>query len=654
MKNNIRRTKLTAQKKTRNPDITQQPSPKSTLRFVSLGAIFFVAAVLLAAPLLSLALDSLYSEKILPGVRLGASIPLSGLTKEEVQTIVDAYQQRINEEGLLYRLGSHEARILPYPLSLDPDISREQLPPIITFDANATFDRAFAVGRSNEFVNNLRTRIVLFTEDTTVTPVFTINEDALKQAIEKEFADEQQQPQDAYFTLSADEKTIEVVPEKDGSAIGMDAAISATKQQLADLRDSSVPLTLSAMQAAVRKDDVAFVRDRVYDIIAAYPFSFRAKDGVYTPSKNEVLRWLTLEKNNNELPRIAVDTKAIQAYLETNVVPAVFIEAQQQKYEIKDGKVVAFQAPLDGQQLNVAASVAMIAATLLEPTPTTDSELPIEAIPAVSPDFDGEALILKEVIGKGITDFRGSPSNRRHNIATGMNRINGVIIKDGETFSLVSTLGSIDEAGGYKPELVIKGTKTIPEYGGGLCQVSTTLFRAVAYAGLPVVERKNHSYRVSYYEPPIGFDATIYSPKPDFRFTNDTDHPILIQAGVKNTEAYVELWGVADGRRVEVDEPTVLKITKAPSVKYIETTDLKPGEKKCTERAHDGAETVFERRVYFPDGKLKIKDVFRSRYVVWPAVCLIGKEQEEEPQQDPSREEASVLQEPQSTSSPVQ
>lgn len=643
MKNNVRRTNLTAKKKTRNPDIAQQPAPKSTLRFVSLGAIFFVTAVLLAAPLLSLALDSLYSEKVLPGVRLGASTPLGGLTRKDVRTIVNAYQQRINEEGLMYRLDSREARILPYPLSLDPDISREQLPPTITIDADATFDRAFAVGRSNEFLSNLHTRIVLFTKDTVVAPVFTINEEALKETIEKEFADEQQQPQDAYFTLSADEKNVEIVPQKEGAVIDVDVALTATKQQLTAFLDPSIVLTLSPLQAAVTKDDAAFVRDRVHDIVAAYPYKLRIKDNTYIPSKNEILRWLTLAKNGGALPQVTVNTPTLKAYLEKEIAPAVYIEAQQQKYEIKDGKVVAFQTPRDGEQLNQEMSIAAIASAFLEGTATTTIALPLETIAAVLPDIDGETLVLKEIIGKGITDFRGSPPNRRHNIANGMNRINGIVIKDGETFSLVSALGSIDEAGGYKPELVIKGTKTIPEYGGGLCQVSTTLFRAVAYAGLPVVERKNHSYRVSYYEPPIGFDATIYSPKPDFRFTNDTGHPILIQARTEGTKAYVELWGVADGRRVEIDEPTVLKITKAPPVKYIETTDLKPGDKKCTERAHDGAETVFERRVYSPEGELKIKDVFRSRYVVWPAVCLIGKE-----------EDSSALQEPQSTSSAVQ
>lgn len=627
MKNEVRRMNLTARKKTRNPDNVPQGTPHRTLRFVSLGALFFTAATLLAMPILSLALDSVYTDKILPGVRLGTSMPLDGLTKEDVRTIVNEYQQKINGEGLAYHLDSHTSHILPYPLSLNPDISLQQLPPIITIDADATFDRAYAVGRSETFAQNFRTRLNLLTQDIVVTPVFSINEAALKESIANEFAADQRQTQNAYFSLSTDEKTIEIVPEKEGYMINIETAITETIRQISHFQQPSVELALSASQATVTRYDAAFARDRVHDILAAYPYRLHMKEYVSTPKKDEILRWLTISKKQQNLPQVSLDTEAVEEYLESEIAPAVFIEAQQQKYEIKDGRVVAFQTPRDGRQLDKEMSTHAIEAALLQSTPATDIKLPIKTIAAVSPEIGAETLILKEIIGKGVTDFRGSPTNRRHNISNGMKHINGIIIKDSETFSLVSALGSIDETGGYKPELVIKGTKTIPEYGGGLCQVSTTLFRAVAYSGLPVIERRNHSYRVSYYEPPIGFDATIYSPKPDFRFMNDTGRPILIQARAEGTKAYVDLWGVRDGRRVEVDEPTVFNVRKAPPVRYIETTDLKPGEKKCTERAHDGADAVFERRVYPVDGKMK-KDVFKSHYVVWPAVCLVGKKEE--------------------------
>lgn len=628
-KNEVRRINL-VNAQSRNPDKASKRTPRRVHRFISLGALCIVLVILLSVPILSLALDSVYAEKILPGVQLGASTPLGGLSREDVRAIIDTYRQTINDQGIRYRLGSHEAQIRPYPLSLNPDISLQQLQPIITIDADATFDRAFAVGRSETFIHDLRIRLNLLSEDTVIAPVFSIDETALKEILENEYAAEQQEPKDAYFVLLTDESDIEIIPEKEGYVLKTDTAISDTQLQLSNFQYPSVDLTLSTRQATVTRHDAAFVRDRAHDIMAAYPYQLHAAKDIHTPTKNDILRWLTLTKNNEGLPRVAINAEAVQAYLESNIAPAIYREALQQKYEIKDGKVVSFQAPRDGQRLNTEQSIPSIQQALLGLKPITDIELPIESVPAATLDINGETLVLKEIIGKGVTNFRGSPTNRRANIANGIQHINGIIVKEGETFSLIAALGSIDEIGGYKPELVIKGTKTIPEYGGGLCQVSTTLFRAVAYAGLPVVERRNHSYRVSYYEPPIGFDATIYSPNPDFRFTNDTGHPILIQARVEGTKASVELWGINDGRRVEVDEPTVFNIKKASSVKYIETTDLKPGEKKCTERAHDGADAIFERRVYSTAGEIK-KDIFKSHYVVWPAVCLVGKK-EEKPQ----------------------
>ena len=148
-------------------------------------------------------------------------------------------------------------------------------------------------------------------------------------------------------------------------------------------------------------------------------------------------------------------------------------------------------------------------------------------------------LGIKELLGSGHSNFYGSSANRRHNIRVGSNKLSGMIIKPGEEFSLVKALGDVNKETGYLFEMVIKGNKTVPEYGGGLCQVATTLFRAALQSGLPITERRNHSYRVSYYEP-AGTDATIYSPHPDLRFINDTGNNILIQARFESNDIYFD------------------------------------------------------------------------------------------------------------------
>jgi len=222
-----------------------------------------------------------------------------------------------------------------------------------------------------------------------------------------------------------------------------------------------------------------------------------------------------------------------------------------------------------------------------------------------------EQFGIKEIIGVGKSNFAGSPTNRVLNIKKATyERVNGTLVAPGEEFSMLKNLGPIDGKNGWLPELVIKGNKTTPEYGGGLCQIGTTMFRGAVDSGLQVTERRNHSYRVSYYEP-AGTDATIYEPSPDFKFKNDTDKYILINAYIQGTEVVFEMWGTKDGRKVTQTKPRIYNIVAAPPTKLIETEDLAPGKKKCTESAHAGADAEFSTTIEYADGRTR-EETFTS------------------------------------------
>jgi vancomycin resistance protein YoaR len=220
-----------------------------------------------------------------------------------------------------------------------------------------------------------------------------------------------------------------------------------------------------------------------------------------------------------------------------------------------------------------------------------------------------------------------------HNIKTGVKYISGAIVKPNEEFSTIARLGTIDQSSGYLPELVIKENSTVPEFGGGLCQVSTTLFRAAMNAGLDITERQNHSYRVSYYEPPVGMDATIYYPKPDFKFKNTTNNYILINGYVEGTKVSFDIYGTKDGRTVSVSDPEVYDITPPPDPIYTDDPTLEPGEVKQTDSAHPGAKAIFYYTVKKGDQIIN-KQTFKSAYVPWPAKFKRGPEikQGEQPQ----------------------
>jgi vancomycin resistance protein YoaR len=290
-------------------------------------------------------------------------------------------------------------------------------------------------------------------------------------------------------------------------------------------------------------------------------------------------------------PQTTFNTAAIQSYVE-DLARKVNQDPADAKFQITDGKVTTFSEAQVGISLDVPKSVQTIVDAL--GSNYVQSEQTI-ALPfnAKKPEIDyGDVnnLGISSLVGEGTSNFKGSPTNRIHNVKVGAARFNGVLIKPGEEFSFVKTLGEVDAEHGYLPELVIKKNVTEPEFGGGICQVSTTAFRAAIYSGLKITARKNHAYPVSYYNPQ-GMDSTVYIPNPDLRFINNTPGYILIQTNVVGTILTFDFYGTDDGRKITIDGP------------------------KITEKQPDGAmKATFTQHVFDKDGTEIIKDVFNSSY----------------------------------------
>ncbi len=207
-----------------------------------------------------------------------------------------------------------------------------------------------------------------------------------------------------------------------------------------------------------------------------------------------------------------------------------------------------FEPGQDGQSVDVYRAYKMLGAG------EDRISLPVLVSKSNSSLSATNNLGINELIATGESDFAGSPRNRRVNIAVGTSRYQGLILKPGEEFSFNKFLGDVDAEHGFLPELVIKRTGTVPEFGGGLCQVSSTVFRAAMKAGLPIVERRNHSYAVKYYAPQ-GTDATIYPGVTDFRFTNDLSSHLLIRTRIEGDKLYFDFYGTKDDRKVVLDDP---------------------------------------------------------------------------------------------------
>ncbi len=259
---------------------------------------------------------------------------------------------------------------------------------------------------------------------------------------------------------------------------------------------------------------------------------------------------------------------------------ATNIEPVDAKFEFgDDNKAAVFRQSVQGKRFNIAKSATATINALRENK--TSVQLTVDI---VEPEITLEKvnnLGIETLLAKGESDFHGSTNARIHNIKTGASKFNGSIIKPGEEFSFNNILGEVNEKTGYQPELVIKGGQTIPEYGGGLCQLSTTVFRAAILAGLPITERRPHSFPVKYYNPQ-GFDATIYPGVTDLKFINNTREHILLQTRIEGTKLFVELYGSSDGRRVTMDGPYQYDQKANGSLKayFVRTISYPNGDKK--------------------------------------------------------------------------
>lgn len=318
------------------------------------------------------------------------------------------------------------------------------------------------------------------------------------------------------------------------------------------------------------------------------------------------------------------DYKALNDYLIT-IATHVDQEGRDAELVIKNDRVTKFVSEQTGHELDIEKTIILIAANLLEPKEPI--ELPVKITKPRVTLADTNKLGINTLIAQGVSDFSGSPRNRRHNITVGANRFDGLVVAPDEIFSFVRNLGDVDASTGYLPELVIKGDETIPEYGGGLCQVSTTAFRAILNSGLPVTERRNHSYRVAYYEP-AGTDATIYQPYPDLKFKNDTGFHMFMDTYIEGNKLYFDFYGTDTSRVVEMDGPHIFNVTDYPEPIYIDTSNLEVGEIEQIDSAHRGADAILYRKVYI-DGELIIDDTFKSHYIPWPAKYLRGVEEAE-------------------------
>lgn len=562
-----------------------------------------------------------YADKVTPGVFLENTY-VGGMTQSELEEFFANGVARYLSEGFVFYWNGKSVLVSDIEEdSQNIDLSRS----FLQMNADQTFAEVLSYGHDENFFENVATQFITLLQGKKFVLNFVLDEQALQERLQREFQEIETPSKDAFLEYDTSINRFVIQPEEEGKVFDYTSAFSDLRTNILRLRYEPVMLRMKDIEPMYAQKDLLSIIEEANKISEKLPVHLVSQEKTWTLQKSDIAPWFVSEVVNGNIQLAFRSEKALPFFSE--IEKEVGVTPKNAKFQLEGEKVKEFQPSTSGKGVDVDASLQKILTELQKETEEENIELVLKDIPPLIESSAVNNLGIRELLGVGYSNFKGSPKNRRHNIQVGSQSVHGTLIAPEEEFSLLNVLGEIDGSTGYLPELVIKGNRTIPEYGGGLCQVGTTSFRAAMAAGLPVLERQNHSYSVSYYleDGLPGTDATIYPPHPDFRFLNDTGNYVLFQTRIEGDNLYYELWGTKDGRVANRTKPEVWDVISPPATKIIETTDLAPGKKKCTEKAHKGMKAKFDYLVKYASGEEK-KQSFYSNYRAWQEVCLLGVE----------------------------
>jgi vancomycin resistance protein YoaR len=459
----------------------------------------------------------------------------------------------------------------------------------IAIDKKATLLAAANFGHGSNLLAATAEQSVALFFSQNLPPVYTIDAHRLKQTISSSSLSAiEQQPIDAALKYNSKEKNFSVTSARTGQVINR-VELAANIARSFNQPDKTISLALVEQRPRIEEADLTEAKNIAQTIIDNAPYSVVAGDSQSWKLEQNILgEWLetAAETGSQTMPQASLNQEKIKTYL-TSLAKNINREATDAKLTWENDEIKFIFLAQPGQKLNIEASAAAIADGLL--INQKNIQLVIDKTEPGISDRNISELGLTSLLGKGESNFAGSDKNRQFNIKIGATKLNGWLMKPGEEFSFVGAIGDIDAVNGWAPGYVIKNNQTIPEFGGGICQVSTTLFRAAIKAGLKITERQAHAYPVKYYGAP-GFDATIYAPKPDLKILNNTAGHLLLQNKIEGTKLTFEIYGSSDGREVKVKGPTVLSKSPDGSMRTILTQEI------------------------WRDGQLAEKNDFRSNY----------------------------------------
>ncbi len=494
----------------------------------------------------------------------------------------------------------------------------------VVYDVNKSVEEALEVGRTGDFLKDFNSKVRAVTGGVKLEPVWSWDKNSVDMAVASVAAQIDIPVQDPAIQRDKTNQTVVVNTGENGQQVDQNLLKLKIQNSLDNWGIGTVDIPVVELKPKLTIEQANLVKNKALSLLGKkIVLQFPDNKQSWIINDDQLLTWLDLQSGEGK-------KSAIKDWV-TELAQTVNRDPQNATFRfIGQGRVEEFTPAKNGVTVLQEETTDLIAGAMdkmVDGVNEQDIDLAVSYTPPDIKTEDVNNLGIKELIGKGESWFKGSIDNRIFNLKKAALSINGVLVAPGEIFSFNKTVGEVSQSTGYKQAYVIKEGKTVLGDGGGVCQVSTTLFRAVLATGLPIIERAAHAYRVSYYEVNYqpGFDATVFQPSPDFKFRNDTSNYILIQTVYDEKAQYLsfELYGTSDGRKVEISKARIWDVTPPPPDLFQDDPTLPSGKVVQTEHATWGAKVAFDWKVT-RGGVVLQQKTFYTNYQPWQAVFLRG------------------------------
>jgi vancomycin resistance protein YoaR len=602
------------------PILQKRPLAEHFILSLALG----IAAFFVIAGIFIVGYQFWFAGRIYPGVTV-AGAEVGGLTPAQAAAEIQSKIVFPENGKILLQDGKNAWVVAPREVGL-------------FLDPGASAASAFDYGRNGSLFTRLQAEQNGWNDGAAVAPALVFDQRLARQYLANLAGQIDRPIIEASLSLQGTE--VIVRSGEIGRTLDIDASLAVLSAQVQTLQDAVVPLVVKET-APVILDPTA--QAELARSILSQPLTLTMPEGQTADGAPWVLEpaalagMLTIERVKNgdsETYRVGLSSEMLLQYL-SNLSPNLQTFAQNARFVFNDDtrQLDLIQNAVIGRQLNVEASMNAIQDSLARGEHTVSLVFDLTN-PQATDTTTAADLGITEAVSVQSSYFYGSNAERVQNITAAAKSFHGLLIAPGETFSMASQLTDISLDNGYAEALIIVGNQSVVGIGGGVCQVSTTLFRTVFFGGFPVVERHAHAYRVYYYEKVAGnkinanfagLDATVYVPLVDFKFTNDTPYWLLMETYVEPSASRItwKFYSTSDGRSVEWDTTGPINIVDPPQPLYKENPDLPEGKIKQVDYEAYGSDVHVTRTVY-RNGAVYFSDQFNTHYQPWQAVYEYG------------------------------